>query len=38
MAYQHAIAYQTLDNCQLVSCADISEENGKASTRTTSGS
>jgi len=30
MAYQHAIAFQALDNCEIVACADISEENGKA--------
>ena len=30
MAYQHASGYNALDNCELVACADISEENGQA--------
>jgi len=30
MAYQHADAYQKLDTCELVACADIVEENAKA--------
>ena len=30
MAYHHAAAYNALDNCELVACADISKENGEA--------
>lgn len=30
MAYRHAEAYETLDNCQFVGCADIVEENAAA--------
>lgn len=30
MAYQHALGYQKIDGCELVACADISEENGQA--------
>ena len=30
MAYEHAIAFQALDNCEVVACADISEDNGDA--------
>lgn len=30
MAYQHASAYQKLENCRLVGCADIVEENAQA--------
>ena len=30
MAYRHADGYQTVEACQLVACADISEENGRA--------
>ena len=30
MAYQHADAYASLDNCQLVACADIKQENAEA--------
>jgi UDP-N-acetylglucosamine 3-dehydrogenase len=27
MAYQHAAAYNELDNCEMVACADIVQEN-----------
>lgn len=30
MAYQHASAYKALDNCEMVACADISQENAEA--------
>ncbi len=30
MAYEHADAYQLLDSCELVACADVVEENGRA--------
>lgn len=30
MAHQHAAAYQALESCEIVACADISEENAKA--------
>jgi predicted dehydrogenase len=30
MAYQHAAAYDTLESCRLVGCADIVEENARA--------
>src|SRR5690606_25579625 len=30
MAHQHAAAYKALDACEIVACADISEENAKA--------
>ena len=30
MAYQHAIAYQKLDSCEIVACADLVEENARA--------
>ena len=30
MAYQHGDAYQKLDTCEMVACADIVEENAKA--------
>ncbi|NUQ00367.1 MAG: Gfo/Idh/MocA family oxidoreductase [Armatimonadetes bacterium] len=29
MAYQHALAYQKIEGCELVACADISEQNGQ---------
>ncbi|HIO05971.1 TPA: gfo/Idh/MocA family oxidoreductase, partial [Candidatus Poribacteria bacterium] len=30
MAYQHAKAYQDLENCELIACADIKPENAQA--------
>jgi len=30
MAYQHADAYKTLENCEMVACADIIQENAEA--------
>ena len=30
MAYEHANAYQKLDTCEIVACADIVEENARA--------
>lgn len=30
MAYQHAAAYKALDNCEMVACADIVQENADA--------
>ena len=30
MAYRHAQAYQLLENCEVVACADIVEENAAA--------
>jgi len=30
MAYQHANAYQALDSCEIVACADLVEENARA--------
>lgn len=30
MAYQHADAYSVLDNCEMVACADIVQENAEA--------
>lgn len=37
MAYQHANAYQKLDSCEIVACADLVEENGQAFSETYGG-
>ncbi|MHA2434063.1 MAG: Gfo/Idh/MocA family oxidoreductase, partial [Candidatus Thorarchaeota archaeon] len=30
MAYQHATAYEALDDCKIVACADIVQQNAEA--------